>query len=122
MSITDPADCEVRSVIRFSNAKNVRPAETHRQLVEVYGEDVVNKWNVCNREGQTCTMMRDLDARLFHDTARPHTAEKTTKLLEKFGWENLDHHPYSPDLTPSDFHLFPKMKEFWPANVWQLRK
>jgi hypothetical protein len=24
-----------------------------------------------------------------------------------FGWECLDHAPYSPDLTPSDFHFFP---------------
>jgi len=23
----------------------------------------------------------------------------------------LDHPPYSPDLTPSDFHLFPHLKE-----------
>jgi hypothetical protein len=46
--------------------------------------------------------------------------EKTTKLLEKFGWENLDHSSHSPDLAPSDFHLFPKMKEFlggkWMAD------
>jgi histone-lysine N-methyltransferase SETMAR len=26
-------------------------------------------------------------------------------------WENLDHPPYSPDLVPSDFQLFPKIKE-----------
>jgi hypothetical protein len=26
---------------------------------------------------------------------------------------DLDHSPYSADLAPSDFHLFPKMKEFW---------
>jgi histone-lysine N-methyltransferase SETMAR len=37
--------------------------------------------------------------------------EKMTKLLEKFGWENFDHPPYSPDLAPSDFHLLTKMKE-----------
>jgi histone-lysine N-methyltransferase SETMAR len=30
----------------------------------------------------------------------------------KTGWENLDHPQYSPDLAPSDFHLFSKMKEF----------
>ncbi|GBN28619.1 hypothetical protein AVEN_36171-1 [Araneus ventricosus] len=45
----DPADCEVRSVIRFLNAKKVKPAEIHRQLVEIYGENVmtdgmVRKW------------------------------------------------------------------------------
>ncbi|GBM69716.1 hypothetical protein AVEN_88221-1 [Araneus ventricosus] len=48
-TIADPADCEVRSVIRFLNAKNVKPAEIHRQLVEIYGENVmtdgiVRKW------------------------------------------------------------------------------
>jgi histone-lysine N-methyltransferase SETMAR len=32
--------------------------------------------------------------------------------LEKFGWENLDHPPYSPDLASSDFHLFSKIEEF----------
>jgi histone-lysine N-methyltransferase SETMAR len=41
-----------------------------------------------------------------------HDQKKTTKLLEKIGWENHDHPPYSPDLAPSDFHLFPKRKEF----------
>jgi hypothetical protein len=49
---------------------------------------------------------------LLHENALPHPAEKITKLLEKFGWENLDHAPYSSNLAPSDFHLFPKMKEF----------
>jgi hypothetical protein len=35
-----------------------------------------------------------------------------TKLLEKFGWETLDHPLYDSDLAPSDFHLFTKMKVF----------
>jgi hypothetical protein len=30
----------------------------------------------------------------------------------KTGWEHLDHPSFSPDLAPSDFHLFPKMNEF----------
>jgi transposase len=45
-NIENPATCEVRSVIRFLNAKNVRPAEIHRQIVEVYGEGVMNEGNV----------------------------------------------------------------------------
>jgi hypothetical protein len=47
MSITNPTDCEVRSVIRFLNAKNIRPAEVHHQLAKVYGEGVMNEGNVC---------------------------------------------------------------------------
>jgi hypothetical protein len=38
---------------------------------------------------------------------------KMTELLEKFGWENIDHPLYSPDLVPSDIHLFSKMKLIW---------
>ncbi|GBN07123.1 hypothetical protein AVEN_88488-1 [Araneus ventricosus] len=40
-TIADPADCEVRSVIRILHAKNVKPAEIHCQLVEIYGEHVM---------------------------------------------------------------------------------
>jgi len=35
--IQSPAKCEVRSVIRFLNAKDERPAELHKQIVAVYG-------------------------------------------------------------------------------------
>ncbi|GBL87308.1 Histone-lysine N-methyltransferase SETMAR [Araneus ventricosus] len=49
---------------------------------------------------------------LLHDNARPHTAVATTILLQRFGWEVFDHPPYSPDLAPSDFHLFAHMK-YW---------
>lgn len=45
------------------------------------------------------------------DNARPHVSRQTTALLDKFGWKLLDHAPYSPDLAPSDFHLFPKLKQ-----------
>jgi hypothetical protein len=45
---------------------------------------------------------------LLHDNARPHTstAARTPPLLEHFNWELFDHSPYSPDLAPSDYHLF----------------
>jgi histone-lysine N-methyltransferase SETMAR len=33
-------------------------------------------------------------------------------MLQEFGWEDFEHPAYSPDLAPSDFHLFPKLKEF----------
>lgn len=30
----------------------------------------------------------------------------------ELGWEILPHLPYSPDLAPSDFHLFRPLKTF----------
>jgi len=32
-------------------------------------------------------------------------------LHDAFHWDTFDHPPYSPDLVPSDFYLFSKMKE-----------
>ena len=43
--IQNPANCEVRLVIRYLNAKGERPAEIHKQIVAVYG-NVVNRQNV----------------------------------------------------------------------------
>ena len=40
-----PAKCEVRSVIRFLNAKGERPPKIHKQSVAVYG-NVMNRQNV----------------------------------------------------------------------------
>jgi histone-lysine N-methyltransferase SETMAR len=47
---------------------------------------------------------------LLHDNARRHTAAATVNHIATFGWERLDHAPYSPDLAPSDFHFFPTLK------------
>ena len=43
---------------------------------------------------------------LLHDQVRLHT----NALIKLFSWEIFDHPPYSPDLAPSDYHLFTKMK------------
>ncbi|XP_014614689.1 PREDICTED: histone-lysine N-methyltransferase SETMAR-like [Polistes canadensis] len=40
------------------------------------------------------------------DNARPHTSLATRKKLMDIGWELMLHPPYSPDLAPSDYHLF----------------
>jgi transposase len=49
---------------------------------------------------------------LLHDNARPHTAARTRALLEQFNWELFDHPPNSPDLAPSDYHLFTYLKNW----------
>jgi hypothetical protein len=46
VSIQNPAKCEVRAVIRFLHVKGGTAAESHHQLVSVYGEDVLNRPNV----------------------------------------------------------------------------
>jgi len=48
---------------------------------------------------------------LLHDIARPQLARQTVTLLDQFGWDIITHPPYSPDLAPCNYHLFPKLKE-----------
>ena len=66
------------------------------------------RWNLmlsCRRGKLSRAMV------LLHDNARPHTARQMQAFLrEQFHWDIFVHPPYSPDLIPSDFFLFPKME------------
>lgn len=43
------------------------------------------------------------------DNAPPHRTRATKELVESYNWEALTHAAYSPDLAPSDYHLFASM-------------
>jgi len=47
----------------------------------------------------------------LHDNVPAHRALATQKKLSYLGFHCLDHPPYSPDLAPSDYHLFPGLKK-----------
>jgi transposase len=57
-------------------------------------------------------LTKGLGVLLLNDNAPPHSAAATVNLLNSWGWEILPHPPHSPDLAPSYFHLFPKMKKY----------
>jgi len=47
-----------------------------------------------------------------HNNARPHISLATHLKLRELGWEILMHPSYSPDLAPSDYHLFRALQNF----------
>ncbi|GFO02482.1 histone-lysine N-methyltransferase SETMAR [Plakobranchus ocellatus] len=47
---------------------------------------------------------------LQHDNATPHSANLTQQWLQRYGCEILPHPAHTPDLAPSDFHLFGPLK------------
>ena len=48
---------------------------------------------------------------ILHDNATTHGAVNVKSLLGRYEWEILEHPPYSPDISPCDLDLFPKIKE-----------
>ena len=47
----------------------------------------------------------------LHDNVPVHRALATQKKLAYLGFQCVGHPPYSPDLAPSDYHLFPGLKK-----------
>jgi hypothetical protein len=47
---------------------------------------------------------------LHHDNAPAYDALRVREFLAKKSITKMDHPPYSPDLAPCNFWLFPKLK------------
>jgi len=47
-----------------------------------------------------------------HDNAPSHTSLKAMAKLDQLRFELVAHPPYSPDLVPSDYYLFPNLKRW----------
>ncbi len=56
---------------------------------------------------------------LIYDSACPHTVQSIQTLLKDFHWEQFKQSPYSLDLMPSDYHLFPQLKKELDGQCFQ---
>ena len=53
---------------------------------------------------------------LLHDNGSSHKCEVVKSFLASEKVEVLNHPPYSPDLSPCDFFLFPRLKKMLSGN------
>jgi len=58
----------------------------------------------------------------FHHIAPAHRALATQKKLAYLSFQFLDHPPSSPDLAPSDNHLFPGLKKTIESSPFFVRR
>ena len=70
---------------------------------------ILGKLNKCFEKRRPKTGLRGV--RLLHDNAPAHTSSVVIDYLETKKVTVLPHPPYSPDLAPADFFLFPKLKK-----------
>jgi len=70
-TIEGDSECEIRSVIRFLNARNVLPSEILHQICQEYGDNAMSvgmdrKWVRMFNEGrENCTMRREVGVHLW---------------------------------------------------------
>ena len=83
--------------------------EDQKSITAVYYEAVLLKLRRAIARKRRAKLSRHII--FHHDNAPAHTSRLCRDALRQFRWEILQHPPYSPDLAPSDFFLFPKMKE-----------
>jgi hypothetical protein len=80
----------------------LRPNKTINS--EVYCQQL-ERVNECLKEKRPHLVNRK--GVVFHQgNARPHVSKMMQQKVKELNWEILDHPPYSPDLAPSDYHLF----------------
>ena len=116
-------------IITFFDVKGT----VHKEFVPT-GQDVNSgfEWDVLRRLGENVRrrrpkLWREPTWLLQHDNAPSHTSVFTHQFLSKNKMAVIPQPPYSPDLAPCVFFLFPKMKlklmtgsrfdtieEYWP--------
>ena len=124
MSVFEPNSCHLRKVLIFCFYLKKTAAESHRMLLSTYGETALSE--------RTCReVVSTLQERWFWCRGpawwwkREHfwrfriggitcwtlvpTQGPVKIYLETLKWEVLHHPTYSPDVAPSDYHLFRSM-------------
>ncbi|PNF14868.1 hypothetical protein B7P43_G05157 [Cryptotermes secundus] len=95
-------------------------AETHQMLKQAFGDNSLGQtqtydWYKRFKNGRTSTDDDDCSGRLSTGTTPENVMEVTDLTLQDRRLTKQDgavvpHLPYSPDLAPCNFFLFPKMK------------
>lgn len=87
----------------FLNPGETINAESYCHQIDIMHQKLaIMKPSLVNRKGPI----------LLHDNARPHVSRVTSRKLLELGYETLPHPPYSPDLSPTDYHFFRHLDHF----------
>ena len=121
---TDPSLCAVAKhqipcCMRYSLIRKVQSFKFQSRKVVLSLESFTQKVFLLN----LLISIRNADhgIKLLHDNAPAHKSATVQEYLKESGLDVLDHPPYSPDLSPCDFWLFPRLKEILAGHRFESR-
>jgi histone-lysine N-methyltransferase SETMAR len=96
--------------------------ERGKTITGEYYSNLLTRLDEKNREEKTRFAKENI---IFHQENAP--AHKSVLAMRKFRvmhYELLEHPPYSPNLAPSNFYLFPKLKTLprWSAFFFSFKR
>ena len=83
--------------------------EHKKTVTAVYYADLIRRLHDAVKEKRRGMLSRGV--LLLHDNASSHKARLSQAAIRESGFEEPNHPPYSPDVAPSDFYLFSKLKK-----------
>ena len=83
---------------------------------ESYCEEIDEMYRKLRQQQPALVNRRDLV--LLHDNVRPHVSQITVRKLNELSFDVLPHPPYSPDLSPTDDHLFKHFDNFLTGRTF----
>ena len=102
------------SVARLSHYSFLNPGETITS--EKYAQQI-NEMHQKLQRPQPALINRK-DPILLHDNAQPYITQPMPQNSNKWGYKVLHHPPYSPDLSPTNYHFFKYLKNFMQGKCF----
>jgi hypothetical protein len=99
MKIENPASCEIRSVIKFLNAENVRSSKIYQQVCEVHGQNAVNDGMV----RRSCRMFSEGRTNVHDDDRSGSPSLVTADLLNQVNEKIRENRRFTFLSTKIDF-------------------
>ena len=118
LSLRTVAKHQIACCMRYSLIQKVLSFK-FQSTGKFYRESVLTLLVGFYQKRSTRTRVRGI--KLLHDNAPAHKSATVQEYLKESGLDVLDHPPYSPDLSPCDFLLFPRLKEMLTGHHFESR-
>ena len=124
LSLRAIAKHQIACCMRYSFIRKVQSFTFQSQKVVLSLESFTEKVFLLNllisiRNADSAPVVRSI--KLLHDNAPAHKSATVQEYQNKSGLDVLDHPPYSPDLSPCDFWLFPRLNELLARHHFESR-